>query len=174
MENNNNKKVIIGKIGAPFGVEGFVKVYSFTDPASNILEYKTWGLRKPKANLDWQVCSVLSAKPHGNIFVAKLENIATREDAALITNSFITINRDELPELNSGEYYRDDLIGFTVVNADGKTLGKVKDFFTTSANDIMVVKQDGEEHLIPYVEGHHIIAVDMESQTIKVDFEFMD
>lgn len=170
---NNDKKVIIGKIGAPFGVEGYLKIYSYTEPDDNLAQYKKWFLQKSEHANNWQVYDVIDIKRHAKAFIAKIATAESREDAALLTNSYIAVNRDDLPVLDDDNNYIIDLIGFEVVNASGEKLGTVKDFFSTNANDIMVViNSENEEILIPYIEGHHVIEVDVDEEIIKVDFEY--
>lgn len=176
---NNKNLIIIGKIGAPYGVKGWVKVHSFTDPKSNILSYDNWLLIGAKKHQTEQIFKVIEARPHGNSFVAQLENIDVREDAALLTNLEIAINREDLVSTSSlpNQYYWHDLIGLEVHDTNGILLGTVNDFFDTGANDVMVVEgvdsnNEKTEHLIPFVMERHIIDVNLDVGRIVVDWEF--
>ena len=160
--------VAIGRIGAPFGVKGWVHVYSYTDPPQNLLNYKTWCLYIKK---EWKAVSVLQAKGHGKGFVALLEGYEIREEVALLTNIEVGIEREALPELGEGEYYWTDLIGLTVVNEADEILGTVDSLFETGANDVLVVKGETKEHLIPYVPDEYILEVDLALRRIRVSWD---
>lgn len=165
--NNPEGLVIIGKIGAPYGVKGWLHVRSFTEPASNIGEFATWRLYLSDQT-KCQVMQVEQLKMHNNHYVAKLIGITEREVAATFTNCQIAVNRQELPELKTGEYYWSDLLGMTVYNKDGSKLGKIVDFLATGANDVLVVQEGNIEHLIPYVYGIYVLTVDVIKKEVQV------
>ena len=157
--------VVIGRIGAPFGVKGWAHVQSFTQPETNILSYKTWYLKRKG---HWQAMSVLEAKAQGKGFVAVLKDLDTRELIATLTNVEIAIPRSLLPVLAENEYYWADLIGLTVLNETGETLGEITGLLETGSNDVLVVKGKGSELLIPYIPDEVVIAVDLASHTMQV------
>jgi len=165
------QKVVVGSIGAPHGVRGWVRVNSFTEPADNLFSYQ---LLLEAGNDNWQPIKVEKMQPHGNVFVAKLANVDDRDQAALITNAKIAVQREDLPELANDEFYWNDLMGLTVYNQDDIKLGQVVDFFATGANDVIVVRGESGEHLIPYVPEMFILDVNLETKQIKVlwDLEF--
>lgn len=162
------RMVVMGCIGAPYGVKGWVHVQSFTEPVGNLLSYKTWYLCK---NAQWQEISVKSARIHGNGIIAALEGCDTREAAATWNHAEIGILREALPTLEPGEYYWTDLIGMSVVTKEGECLGKVKDLLETGSNDVLIVKGELKEHLIPYVPQDYILQVDVEARCIHVDWD---
>ena len=159
--------VEIGRIGAPYGVRGWVRVHSDTQPADNILDYGHWLLETAKG---WQQQVLEKVKPHGNSFVAKFQGVDDRDQAALITNSKIAVHRDALPELEQGEHYWTDLLGLEVITDEGIRLGVITDFFETGANDVLVVKGE-KEHLVPYVPDEYVLAVDREQKTMTVRWD---
>jgi len=162
--------VVVGSIGAPHGVRGWVRINSFTDPSDNLFTYP---LLLEDGN-NWKPITIEKVQPHGTCFVAKLAKIDDRDQAALITNAKIAVKREDLPALDDDEYYWNDIIGLTVYNQDEVNLGQVADFFATGANDVMVVRGEGGEHLIPYVPEMFILEVNLESKQMKVrwDLEF--
>ena len=169
---NSDPVVIIGRVGAPYGVKGWVHVQSFTKPTDNLLNYKTWYLR---AKSDWIPIEVVAAKLQGKNIVALLDRNHNRETVQHLTNSDIGIPHSLLPPLKSGEYYWADIIGLTVSNEENIELGQVVDFFTTGANDVMVVRDaENKQHLIPYVPEMFILDVDLARKQIRVrwDAEF--
>lgn len=159
--------VVVGKIGAPYGVRGWVKVHSYTDPIDNLFGYSLL-LESPKGN--WQPIKVEQFKAHGDGFVAKLAMIDDRDQAALITNAQIAVMRDALPELEEDEHYWADLHGLAVYNQEDVHLGLVVDVFATGANDVIVV-QGTKEYLIPYALGSFVLEVDLEQKIMRVDWD---
>ena len=159
--------IIVGKLGKPFGVKGWLKLYSYTEPTANILHYQPWLVRQQG---QWQYLSLEDAQQQGTAIVVKLPQIASPEQAALWTNSEVGIERDQLPPLVKGEYYWSDFEGLTVLTTHGETLGRVQRLFSTGANDVLVVK-GSLEHLIPYVPEHIIKHIDLSKRHIIVDWE---
>ncbi len=160
------KKIIVGRFGKPFGVKGWIKVNSFTDPPENILLYDPWLISLDK---NWQEIEVEEGKVHGQAILAKLAVCNTPEEAKAYTHKDIAVSRSQLPELEQDEYYWSDLEGMSVVNTQGTELGQVAYFIATGANDVMVVKAE-KEYLIPYLSSV-IISVDQEKRVIIVDWD---
>ena len=127
-------KVIIGKIGAPYGVKGWVKINSYTEVPEGIFDYSPWLLADGK---EYQIDQW---RPHGKAIVAKLIDIDSRDDAERIKNLDISIDAEQLPELGDDEVYWRELNGMQVVTTQGYQLGVVKEVFNTGANDVIRVK----------------------------------
>ena len=170
METPDSQFVVIGKITSAFGVKGWVKVFSYTDPVSNILQYKSWYIPSPSDNNHWQAFQVLDGRPHGKLIVAQLEGISDRNQAELMNGLDIAIPRDELPAAEEGEYYWLDLKGLKVVNIQGVELGIIDDIMETGANDVLVVEGD-RQRLIPYVLDEVVKDVDLQDGIMTVDWE---
>lgn len=162
--------LIVGKLNGASGIKGWVKVYSYTDPKENILNYSPWYL---KLNGQWQQVSIINGREQGKTVVVQLEGCDDRNTAESYRGVEIAIEQSQLPQLEEGEYYWRDLIGLAVVNLAGEELGTVKKMMETGANDVLVVKTASkEELLIPYVPEYSVIKVDLESKQITVDWEF--
>jgi 16S rRNA processing protein RimM len=165
--------LIVGKIGAPHGVQGWVKINSFTQNAEDIFGYAPWQLG---AAHKMQNVQVDQWRPHGKALVAKLTGVDSRDDAELIKNLDISISSSQLPELENDFYWK-DLIGMQVVTTKGYDLGKVKELFETGSNDVMMVKanpNDGfgqKERLLPFIYDQVVIEVDKQGNTITVDWD---
>lgn len=159
--------VVVGKIGAPYGVRGWVKVHSFTEPMANIFSYPLF-IESPKNN--WRPIEIEEYKEHGDGFVAKLAEVADRDQAALVTNLQLAVQRDALPELDANEYYFNDMTGMTVVNQENIELGHVVEFFATGANEVMVVRGT-KEYLIPFVLDMYILSIDLQAKKMLVDWD---
>ena len=166
MSEESTSLVTLGAINGVYGVKGWVKVFSFTDPKENILEYKTWKIKK---NNQWFTCQLEAGKSHGKGVIAKLEGFDDRDAVAKLLKSEVMVSRDELPDLPRGEYYWSDLEGLEVVNLQEESLGHVDQMMETGANDVMVVKGD-VKRLIPFVQEIYVKKVDLEKKLLIVDW----
>ncbi|MDH5191605.1 MAG: ribosome maturation factor RimM [Gammaproteobacteria bacterium] len=161
----SNKTVTLGRISGLYGVRGWVKVYSYTDPKENILNYPTW-LIGP----DQKPIKLETGKSHGKGVVAKLVDFDDRDQVAKLLGQDIATSRAELPELQEGEYYWDDLAGMKVVNTEKQEFGVVDSLFETGANAVMVVKDGEQERLIPFLTDNVILNIDLDAGVIEVDW----
>lgn len=161
-------EVILGRIAGVFGVKGWVKVFSHTEPREGILKYQDWLLKRGNG---WQPVKVEDGTPHGKSVIAKLANVDDRETAAELLDVEIAVPREDLPQTGDGEFYWSDLEGLQVVHCDGRLLGKVAYLMATGANDVLVVDGDGE-CLIPFVMGEVILDVDLGKGRISVDWDW--
>ena len=164
--------IVIGKIYSVHGVRGEVKVYSFTDPVANLLEYKTWTLRR-----DGSVKQVelVSGRGSDKFLVAKLKGLDDRDEARLLAGYEICVPRSLFPDLADGDYYWYQLEGLKVIDQAGQLLGKIDHLFETGANDVMVVKPctdslDGRERLLPYTE-QCVLSIDLAAGEMRVDWD---
>ena len=166
MKTEAENLVIMGRIVAPYGVQGWVKVLPDTEALDGLLDYQTWQIGKDD---DWKSIELKSGKLHNDVLVVKLEGINDRGAAFACKGLQVAVPRDLLPELDDSEYYWSDLIGLAVKNQQGVEFGQIVDVFETGANDVIVVK--GEiERLIPFAE-QTIIEVDIKQQTMLVDWD---
>ncbi len=161
-------QVVLGRIAGVFGVKGWVKVFSHTEPREAILEYRDWLLKRGNT---WQAVTVEDGKPHGKSVIAKLADVGDRDAAAELFDVEIAVPREDFPPTQAGEYYWADLQGLQVVHRDGRSLGKVAYLMATGANDVLVVDGDGE-CLIPFVMDEVILDVDLGLGLISVDWEW--
>ena len=162
------KPVILGQVTGLYGVKGWVKVHSYTEPREAILDYKDWLLLRDG---DWQSVRLAEGKRHGKTVIARLEGVNDRDVAATYVDDDIGVPREQLPEAGRDEFYWADLEGLQVVHSDGRILGKVAYLLATGANDVLVVKGD-QEILIPFVQGEVIKDVDLAAGVINVDWEW--
>ena len=159
---------MLGRISGVFGVRGWVRIFSYTDPREALLEYENWLLGHEG---DWQPVKVAEGQRHGKTVVARIDQCDDRDQAATLIGAEIAVLRDALPDTEDGHYYWHDLEGLRVVRRDGSELGTVAYLMETGAHDVMVVK--GEvERLIPFVRAEIVIDVDLASGVIVVDWEW--
>jgi 16S rRNA processing protein RimM len=161
--------VKLGRISGVFGVKGWLKVHSDTEPRENILNYSPWYL---SIGGQWQPRKVLAGRVHGKGLVAQLDGCEDRDQAAMLVRSEIAIPRAQLPETSPGEVYWHDLQGLQVFTLEAVDLGKVTSLMETGANDVLVVKaEDGRERLIPFIRGSVITDIDLQAGTMTVDWD---
>lgn len=164
---------ILGKITTAFGIKGWVKVYSYTDPAANILEYGNWLLH---IDGQWKPCRVIAGKLQTKGITVALEGITDRDQALALSQVEIGVLTSELPEPEDDEYYWFQLEGLKVVTADGVLLGQVKELFDSGGgNQVLTVTGcegsiDQRQRLIPYAETI-VLEVDLDKGEIRVDWD---
>ena len=161
------QRIIVGRIGSAFGIHGWLKVNSFTDPPENILQYLPWQIQSRQS---WINLDITDSKTQSHRILIKLADCNTPEQAKLYANVEIAIWREQLATLIDDEFYWSDLEGLTVVNKNGNVLGKVDHLISTGANDVLCVKGT-KEHLIPYLPDLYIIQVNMKERQIIVDWD---
>jgi 16S rRNA processing protein RimM len=161
---NGSRVVVLGRIGGPFGVQGWVRVDSYTDPAENIASHGSLGF-----GLGGERRAVVEWKRVGRGQLAlRLEGVDSVEDARRLTGEQVWIGRDELRELPPGEYYRDDLIGLEAVNREGRALGVVDGFIELPAHPVVVLRGK-RERLVP-LAGGRLIGVDLAAGRVTFDW----
>ena len=179
-ESSTSEKVILGRITGVYGVKGWLKIFSYTDPMESIVDYSPWYIRpENRKKSPWTKVKLKAGKRHAKTVVAKLEHCNDRDAAQAYIGSEIAIELHQLEELsNSDEFYWHDLMGLRVINQQGIELGVVKKLMETGANDVLVVASEAEgteteykEHLIPWTMHMAIIAVDLEQGVIEVDWD---
>ena len=170
--NKNDKKVTLGKLGSVYGLKGWIKVTSHTEPRTNIFNYPEWLL---KIDNNWQKWQVEQGRPHGKTLVAKLAGCDDRDQAKQLVGTEIAVYRSQLPETSDEEHYWSDLVGMQVVTKNGDNLGVITDLLETGSNDVLVVKKKNsgktEECLIPWLVDDVIIEVNRNEAVITVDWD---
>jgi len=160
--------VTLGRVTGPWGVKGWIKVHSYTEPRENIIAYPVWILRRGQ---EQRAERVEQARGHGkDQVVAKLEGVADRDAAAELAGSEIVVGRQSLAACDEGEYYWTDLEGLRVVTVGGEELGCVDHLFRTGSNDVLVVRGE-RERLIPFIEEQVIRRVDLGGGRLIVEWD---
>lgn len=169
MSHSDADYVIIGKVGATYGVQGWLKVYSYTEIVTDILEYTPWYLQEKDG---WKTIKLQDGRQHGKGIVVKFSGFNTPENARALTGKVIGTSRAQLPALKKDEYYWRDLEGLTVINHHGDVLGKVIYLMDTGANDVLVVEGD-KKHAIPYLLNKVITRIDLDKKVMYVNWEII-
>ena len=161
----SDRPVVLGRIGAPFGVQGWLKVQSYTDPVEGIVKYPVWELTRDgslgrKAVLDW--------KRAGAAVAVRLEGVESREAAQALTGAEVCVERAELPPTAPGEHYWHDLIGLEAFGLQGEPLGRVAEILELPAHPVLVLEGD-RERLVPLVP-ERLGGVDIDAGRLTLDW----
>ncbi len=174
MSEQQNEKLVVGKLGASYGIRGWLKVFSYTEHAESIFDYAPWYINQKGKLVE---VKLESWKRHNNGYVCKLEGLDVREDVQFYTNLEILIEPASLPQLSEEEFYWRELFGMQVFTTKGYHLGEVIDLLETGSNDVLVVKANlkdafgQKERLIPFLEEQVIKLIDRDAQRIEVDWD---
>ena len=160
----------VGKIAGAFGVKGWVKVFSFTEPRKNILSYSPLFIL---SNGVWVEVEVSGGRQQGKGVVMGLVDITDRDQVLALIGAELAIKKTQLKSLTKNDFYWSDLIGLSVINLQDQVLGQVDHLLETGAHDVLVVqdKEQKKERLIPYVMDEIVELVDLDNKFIRVDWE---
>lgn len=197
-DDESSEKLIVGRITGVYGIQGWLKIFSYTDPMEAIVDYSPWYIRaENRKNAPWTTVKLKAGKRHAKTVIARLEGCNDCDTAMSYIGNEISIKLEQLEDLKGkDEYYWRDLLGLRVINQQGIELGRVKNLLETGANDVLVVASEDEvaeaavekaasegvvetaaaenrhkEHLIPWTMHNAIIAVDIEQGVIEVDWD---
>jgi len=160
--------VQLGRLGAPYGIKGWVHVESHTEPPERLLEYPVWSLRLRSG--ERLARTLREGRAHGSGLVVQLEGVADRAAAQQLTGAAVEVERAALPATGAREFYRADLVGLTVSNLEGAELGTVSHFIDAPGGALMVVRESGgREHWVP-AGPQHLRQVKLEAGAIVVDW----
>ncbi len=158
-----NKFIETGKIVAPFGIRGEVKIYPWSDSPEKLAELKRLYIKGGSVEL-----SVSSRVHGGNMVVSKIDGVNTVEDAEKLRNFVVYLNREDFP-LPKGVYFHKDLIGIKVIDADnGKVYGVLCEIFSNGAGEVYTIKaENGKEYMIPVIP-EVIVSTDIDNEIMKI------
>lgn len=147
MERNMKNNILeIGQVVNTHGVRGELKIQTWCDEPEvyDELEY---------IYIDGKKYNILKNRLHKNCEIVAVEGINNINDAELLKNKIVTVEREALGSLPDGAYYIADLIGLEVKTADGKILGKIEDVIKTGSNDVYQIKGESKKPiLIPVID----------------------
>ena len=162
----DEKKLLVGKINGFFGLQGWVKIFSYTEPRKNILNYQ------PLFSLNdgvYEKIEITNGREQSKTIVAHINGIDDRDQSLKFIGKDLYIDKDQLPKLADGEHYWHELVGFNVINQDKVNLGIVDYLVDTGSNNVIVTKGK-REYWIPYIEPF-LISIDQENRQIIVDWD---
>lgn len=162
--------ILLGCVGAPWGVKGHNRIQSYTSPVGNIFEYATWYIHSDEPD-GFKPIKITDTNNHPSQLVARLEGCQDREGAQALVHTKIYVKRDELAPCEDGEYYWCDLVGLEVQDTEGVLLGHIEGLYETGAHDNMVVKHLDKQIDIPFVVGEFVLKVDLAAKLVVVDWD---
>ena len=165
--------VVLGRIFAPYGVQGWLKVFPMGDDPESWRDLPAWWLGSDADGTEWQRFDLEDLRLHGKGLVVKLQGVDGRSAAEALDGRYIAAPRETLPRTDVGEYYWDDLIGLHVTNEQGVVLGTVSEMLETGANAVLVVREvkaeDAKQRLLPFIASV-VKTVDVADGAIRVDW----
>jgi 16S rRNA processing protein RimM len=160
--------IVMGRVLAPYGVQGWIKLRAFTGSRDALIRQRRWWLARDGEG--WREFGLVEARRHADTLLARLDGLSEREDAAAWQGAAIAVPRAALPKLAEGELYLADLIGLAVVNRQGDPLGRVAGLLETPAHAVLQIEgEGGTEELIPLVPAY-VDAIEMSDGRIVVDW----
>ena len=162
--------VPVGKIAGVFGIKGWMKVFSFTEPRKNILSYSPLYI---SLKGEWVEAKVSGGRVQGKGIVISLTDVTDPDQVLPLIGSELAITKDQLKPTENDDFYWTDLTGLEVINLQQEKLGTVEGLLETGAHDVLVVKdkQNKTQRLVPFVMGDIVDKVDLMEGFIQVDWE---
>ncbi len=165
--------LVVGKFTAAYGIKGWVKLHSYTDPIDNIIGYQPLFFKKQGK---WQALEIEKIQRHAKSLIAKVKGCDNRDQTPFYSGCELGILESQLPKLKGDDFYWSDLMGLTVKSDQGQIFGVVDHLLETGSNDVLVVKAtehsiDDQERLIPYLFGDVVKNVDLQAREIIVDWD---
>ena len=165
---SDDRLIVVGRILGPYGIRGWVKVQSETDPRANIVAYSPWWVRRDQG---WERRELAAGRAHAKGVIARLVGCDDRDTAMALIGAQIAVRRSQLADdLAPDQYYWADLEGLRVVTLDGIPLGRVDHLLATGANDVLVVAGE-RDRLIPYLVDKVVKRVGLETGEMRVDWD---
>ncbi|RAK58228.1 16S rRNA processing protein RimM [Phenylobacterium deserti] len=127
--------ILVARVAGAFGVKGEVRLTAYTADPLALIDYKTLLRKDGSAGL-----TVLSGRPDKRGFVGRVAEVETREQAEAMRGLELYVPREALPEPDEDEFYLTDLIGLTVVSAEGEPMGRVKSVQDFGAGDLLEIQ----------------------------------
>lgn len=162
-----DRLIPVGRVGAPHGVRGWIRIDSSARPPESVLAFAEWWLGPPGAERAYRL---EAGHMHSERVVARLAGVHDREAAASLRHAVVSVRRSMLPVPGDGEWYWADLVGLTVETVDGERLGTVDHLIATGANDVLVVHGE-RERLIPWIAQDVVRRVDPGSGRVIVAWD---
>lgn len=171
---SSSRLLLVGRVLAPYGIKGWVKVEPFTESPESLRAFGEWRVGKGEPDESWRTVKVLESASHSGNVVARFPGCEDRDAALAYRGMGVAVSRSKLPETRQDEFYQADLIGLKVVNEKGEQLGEVSGVFSNGGHEVLRVRHevDGKsgERLIPFVAAV-VLGVDLASAVVSVDWE---
>lgn len=166
---STDRKIILGKLGKPHGLKGFLYLHYYGENPSSLLDYIEVFIDESSIG---RIDKVINLKNRVTVCISGIDN---RNKAESLRDKDIYVNEKQLPQLDNGEFYHYQLEGLSVVNNEGEILGCIDNVMGTGANDVLVVKPsekslDDLERLIPYLKDDVVESINIEENIMIVEW----
>jgi len=166
---SSDRKILLGKLGKPHGVKGFLYIHYYGKDANKLSDYEGLFLD------DGAVVKVEKLLLQKDRVILKFQDTNSRNDSEKLRDKELFILEDSLPALDDNQAYYFELEGFSVNNLDNVDLGKIKEILETNANDVLVIEPtessvDEKERLVPYIKDNVVIEINKKDKTILIDW----
>ena len=166
---SNDRKILIGKLGKPHGVKGYLYLHYYGDDPLVLDSYESLSLKNSES------LSIAKMFTKGDRLIIKFNEFNDRDSVEFLRNEELFILEGDLPALEDGETYLYQLEGMIVKNLENQVLGKVKGTFGTKSNEVLIVESsyesiDDKERLLPYVKPDVVKEVDLVNKIITVEW----
>lgn len=171
--------IVLGRMTAPHGVNGWLRLHPFGDDPESWRGIKRWWLGSDDQDFSsWRAYPLQAMRLQGKGWVVKLTGVDDRNAAESLVGFYVGAPREALPATDEGEYYWGDLVGLAVVNERQETLGRVTEMIESGANAVMVVTEEAktgqgtkaQQRLLPFV-GQVVKDVNLATGVMRVDWE---
>jgi 16S rRNA processing protein RimM len=160
----------MGHVKEAYGLQGWVRIHSYSADRLSLLDYETWWQRK--ADAGWRPVQLAEVAEHSGAVVARFDGVVERNGAAALRGTQIAVSRAMFAPTAEHEYYWSDLIGMQVVDRAGQVLGAVDTLQELGPHQVLeVARADGVKGnlLIPFI-AQFIDSVSVAEKTIRVDW----
>ena len=166
---SSDRKILLGKLGKPHGVKGFLYIHYYGEDANKLPDYEGLFLE------DGQAVKVEKLLLQKDRVILKFHETNSRNDSEKLRDKELFILEDSLPELDDNQAYYFELEGLSVKNLENAHLGKIKEILETNANDVLVIEPtvnsiDEKERLVPYVKDNVVKEINKKDKTILIDW----
>lgn len=155
-----DKRIVIGKIGAPHGIRGEVRITPLTDFPGRFENLRM-------VFVEEQEIVIERMQYHHRFIILKFAGVNDRSAAELFKGKLLHVDRKDVPPLEPGEYYAFDVIGLKVTDEVQGELGEIVEILKTGSNDVYIAKQNGQETLIPALKSV-VLQIDLENGRMQV------
>lgn len=166
---SKDRKILIGKLGKPHGVRGYIYFHYYGKDLSILKEYKGFYVGED------YTFKLKQLFEKANRLIIQFDQCSNRNEAESLRDKEVYVLETDLPSLEEGDYYLYQLEGLSVLNTDNKLLGIVEGTIGTKSNEVLVVKNtdnsiDDKERLIPYIKSEVVKEISLDKGYVLVDW----
>ena len=165
--------IALGEIVGTHGVRGLVRFQSYGRVASALpTDRPVYLTARPAPGSqpeprDAHAITVETVHPHGKVSLLRIAGVDDLDAATGLVGRAVALPEHELPDPDPGEYYVYQLAGLDVVTIDGAAIGTIESSFSNGANEVLVVRNGGREHLIPLI-ADVVRAVELDAHRVVI------